>query len=151
MTKKERQTKLKSYILEHEFDTQNDLVDFLNQKGLNVTQATVSRDIKDLRIIKSVDENGVYRYIYNEPQKMVNLEKKFIDIFYHSVIKIDSAMNDVIIKCHPGTASAACAAIDEIFSADVVGTLAGDDTILAITRSESDALYLVKKLHELLD
>ena len=60
-------------------------------------------------------------------------------------------MNDVIIKCHPGTASAACAAIDEIFSADVVGTLAGDDTILAITRSESDALYLVKKLHELLD
>ena len=60
-------------------------------------------------------------------------------------------MNDVVVKCHPGTASAACAAIDDIFADDVVGTLAGDDTILAITRSESDAELLVKKLHDLLD
>ena len=149
--KKLRQKALVDFIKSNVVDTQDDIQKMLEEQGFSVTQATVSRDIKDLRIIKSVDGNGVYRYIYNEPQKIQNLEKKFIDIFYHSVIKIDSAMNDVIIKCHPGTASAACAAIDEIFSADVVGTLAGDDTILAITRSESDALYLVKKLHELLD
>ena len=139
------------FIKNNVVDTQDDIQKMLEEQGFSVTQATVSRDIKDLRIIKSVDANGVYRYIYNEPEKLPNLEKKFIDIFYHSVIKIDSAMNDVIIKCHPGTASAACAAIDEIFSKDVVGTLAGDDTILAITRSENDALYLVSKLHELLD
>lgn len=149
--KKLRQKALIDFIKSNVVDTQDDIQKMLEEQGFSVTQATVSRDIKDLRIVKSVDANGVYRYIYNEPQKIQNLEKKFIDIFYHSVIKIDSAMNDVIIKCHPGTASAACAAIDEIFSADVVGTLAGDDTILAITRSESDALYLVKKLHELLD
>lgn len=149
--KKLRQKALIDFIKSNVVDTQDDIQKMLEEQGFSVTQATVSRDIKDLRIVKSVDANGVYRYIYNEPQKIQNLEKKFIDIFYHSVIKIDSAMNDVIIKCHPGTASAACAAIDEIFSDDVVGTLAGDDTILAITRSESDALYLVKKLHELLD
>ena len=149
--KKLRQKALIDFIKSNVVDTQDDIQKMLEEQGFSVTQATVSRDIKDLRIVKSVDANGVYRYIYSEPQKIQNLEKKFIDIFYHSVIKIDSAMNDVIIKCHPGTASAACAAIDEIFSADVVGTLAGDDTILAITRSESDALYLVKKLHELLD
>lgn len=149
--KKLRQKALIDFIKSSVVDTQDDIQKMLEEQGFSVTQATVSRDIKDLRIVKSVDANGVYRYIYNEPQKIQNLEKKFIDIFYHSVIKIDSAMNDVIIKCHPGTASAACAAIDEIFSDDVVGTLAGDDTILAITRSESDALYLVKKLHELLD
>ena len=149
--KKLRQKALIDFIKSSVVDTQDDIQKMLEEQGFSVTQATVSRDIKDLRIVKSVDANGVYRYIYNEPQKIQNLEKKFIDIFYHSVIKIDSAMNDVIIKCHPGTASAACAAIDEILSDDVVGTLAGDDTILAITRSESDALYLVKKLHELLD
>lgn len=149
--KKSRQKALVDFIKSNIVDTQDDIQKMLEELGFSVTQATVSRDIKDLRIVKSVDENGVYRYIYNEPQKSVNLEKKFIDIFYHSVVKIDSAMNDVVIKCHPGTASAACAAIDEIFSADVVGTLAGDDTILAITRSENDALNLVKKLHELLD
>ena len=149
--KKLRQKALIDFIKSSVVDTQDDIQKMLEEQGFSVTQATVSWDIKDLRIVKSVDANGVYRYIYNEPQKIQNLEKKFIDIFYHSVIKIDSAMNDVIIKCHPGTASAACAAIDEIFSDDVVGTLAGDDTILAITRSESDALYLVKKLHELLD
>lgn len=149
--KKLRQKILIDFIKSNVVDTQDDIQKMLEEQGFKVTQATVSRDIKDLRIVKSIDANGVYRYIYNEPQKFKNLEKKFIDIFYHSVIKIDSALNDVVIKCHPGTASAACAAIDEIFSADVVGTLAGDDTILAITRSESDALYLVTKLHELLD
>lgn len=149
--KKLRQKALVDFIKNNIVDTQDDIQKTLEEQGFKVTQATVSRDIKDLRIIKSVDANGVYRYIYNEPTRIQNFEKKFIDIFYHSVVKIESAMNDVIVKCHPGTASAACAAIDEIFSEDVVGTLAGDDTILAITRSESDAQYLVKKLHELLD
>ena len=122
--KKLRQKILIDFIKSNVVDTQDDIQKMLEEQGFKVTQATVSRDIKDLRIVKSIDANGVYRYIYNEPQKFKNLEKKFIDIFYHSVIKIDSALNDVVIKCHPGTASAACAAIDEIFSADVVGTLA---------------------------
>lgn len=149
--KKLRQKALVDFIKSNIVDTQDDIQRNLEEQGFKVTQATVSRDIKELRIIKSVDAEGVYRYIYNEPQNMRNLEKKFIDIFNHSVIKIQYAMNDVVVKCHPGTASAACAAIDDIFTDDVVGTLAGDDTILAITRSEADAELLVKKLQDLLD
>ncbi len=149
--KKQRQAVLIDFIINNVVDTQEDIQKKLEAEGFKVTQATVSRDIKDLRISKAVDANGVYRYIYSEPKKQKGTDKKFIDIFYNSVIKIESAMNDVIVKCHPGTASAACAAIDEMFSDDVVGTLAGDDTILAITRNESDAKTLTEKLKKLLE
>ncbi len=149
--KKQRQQALIEFIQSTPVNTQEEIQAMLEHKGFKVTQATVSRDIKDLGIIKAVDSNNIYRYIYNQPKTQSNMNSKFVDIFVNSVINIESAMNDVVIKCHSGMASGACAAIDGMFTDDVVGTLAGDDTIFVITRSEEKAKHLVEKLYNLIN
>ncbi len=145
--KKQRQNKLIEFITEHAVETQEDLQKALCDAGFNVTQATVSRDIKELRIVKALDSTGKYRYTVANtatPGKDV----RYSEIFSNSVIKVDFAMNDVVIKCHAGMAQGACAALDNMFSDMVLGTLAGDDTILAITSSEKAAKALFEKLSE---
>ena len=146
--KKQRQKVLIDFIQNNVVDTQDDIQKMLEASGFKVTQATVSRDIKDLRIVKAVDGKGVYRYIYNTPRNSDNMQKKYVDIFVNSVVGIDYAMNDIVIKCHPGMASGACAALDEIFGESLMGSLAG--TIFAITKSEKDAAELVLQLKDLL-
>ena len=146
-----RQEKIIALITRYEIETQEELIGMLRKEGFQVTQATVSRDIKDLGIVKAFDKNEVYRYIYNQQKNPSNINGRFVDIFINSVVNIESAMNDVVIKCHAGTASGACAAIDSIFADDVVGTLAGDDTIFAITKSEEKARELVEKLNRLIN
>lgn len=149
--KKQRQQALIEFIQSTPVNTQEEIQVMLERKGFKVTQATVSRDIKDLGIVKAFDKNEVYRYIYNQQKNPANINGRFVDIFINSVVNIESAMNDVVIKCHAGTASGACAAIDSIFADDVVGTLAGDDTIFAITKSEEKAKELVEKLNRLIN
>ena len=149
--KKQRQQALIEFIRSTPVNTQEEIQMMLERKGFKVTQATVSRDIKDLGIVKAFDKNEVYRYIYNQQKNPSNINGRFVDIFINSVVNIESAMNDVVIKCHAGTASGACAAIDSIFADDVVGTLAGDDTIFAITKSEEKAKELVEKLYKLIN
>ena len=149
--KKQRQQALIEFIQSTPVNTQEEIQMMLERKGFKVTQATVSRDIKDLGIVKAFDKNEVYRYIYNQQKNPSNINGRFVDIFINSVVNIESAMNDVVIKCHAGTASGACSAIDSIFSDDVVGTLAGDDTIFAITKSEEKAKELVAKLYKLIN
>ncbi len=148
--KKHRQQAILGIIENQIIDTQEGLQEALIREGYNVTQATVSRDIKELRIVKSLDAGGVYRYMQGGSAKKDENNARFADIFSSSVISIESAMNDVIIKCHIGAASGAAAAIDNMFSQDMLGTLAGDDTILAITRDEKAAKELVQKLKSLL-
>ena len=148
--KKQRQQALIDYIRSHAVGTQEDLQRALQEQGYKVTQATVSRDIKDLRIVKSVNSDGVSCYTYHEPKPISDLARKYNDIFINSAISVDCAMNDVVIKCHAGMASAACAALDEMKSEHIVGTLAGDDTIFVILRSESDARMLTDKLNVLI-
>lgn len=149
MSKKLRQEALIELIREQIVDTQEDLQRLLKSKGFDVTQATVSRDIKDLRIVKAMDRNGIYRYCIQEAQPKSSMQEKYIEVFVNSVVGIDYAMNDVVIHCHAGMASGACAAIDGLFRDYVLGTLAGDDTIFAITHSEKQAVELVNKLKEL--
>ncbi len=143
MTKKERQTKLKSYILEHEFDTQNDLVDFLNQKGLNVTQATVSRDIKELGIVK-VKNKDKYRYTLIEK----NLENT--NGFSGVVLEVITAQNLIVVKTSVGAASSVCIFIDNAQIKGVVGTVAGDDTIIIVTQSNEEAVCVSQELKRVL-
>jgi len=143
--KKERHQLILELITKNVIETQEDLQTALCEAGFEVTQATVSRDIKELRIVKALDMEGHYRYIFNQksgPESSV----RFVDIFSNSVISIDYAMNDVVIKCHSGMAPGACAALDNLYGSMVVGTLAGDDTILAITRNETAAKTLNDKL-----
>lgn len=145
--KKERQSKILELIAAHPIETQEDLQQELIKAGFDVTQATVSRDIKELRVVKLLDGNGVYRYAVSghgtSPKTL-----KYRDLFAHSVISVAYSMNDVVIKCHSGMAQGACAALDMMHCDNVLGTLAGDDTIFVITKTEADAKILVEKLRE---
>ena len=113
--KAKRHAKILELIEEFDIDTQEELQDRLNQAGFTVTQATVSRDIKELRLIKTLSPNGNYRYTtHGEKGGRVDLSFKFHAIFAEAVNSIDYAQNLVVIKCYTGMANAACAALDSI-------------------------------------
>lgn len=139
MTKKNRQAIIGEIIEKENVCTQEELLSLLLSKGIDVTQATVSRDIKEMRIIKQPLIGGEYKYSL---QSVSGDEKtlKYKAIFTESVMYCDRAMNICLVKCHSGTAQAACAAIDAMELSDVVGTLAGDDTIFVLCRDENGAV-----------
>ena len=137
------------WIVQRPIDTQEELLSLLRQDGYRVTQATVSRDMKELRIVKSMDEAGRTRYTLPQTAR-TGKNAPYADIFARSVIRIDCAMNDVVIHCYSGMAPGVGAALDNMKWETVVGTLAGDDTILAITRNETAALELVKALNAII-
>ncbi len=119
--------------------TQEQLIGLLSERGITVTQATLSRDIQQLSLVKLRDENGVYRYTL-PPAAAV--EK---GIFSEAVVDVDYALNTIVLKCRAGMAQGTCAAIDSVRHEGVVGTIAGDDTIFILVRSEADAKKLAKK------
>lgn len=126
-------------ISERPVATQELLIELLGEKGIKTTQATLSRDIQQLSLVKQRNENGVYRYTL--PVSAVE-EKTF---FEEAVISVDYAMNTIVLKCRAGMAQGTCAAIDSVNHQGVVGTIAGDDTIFILVRSEADAKKLSKK------
>ena len=146
--KKERQKKLIQLITDKVIDTQEELQNLLEENDFIVTQATVSRDIKELRITKSTDISGNYRYMYKTAEN--GKEIPYQSMFSASVISVTSAMNDVVIKCHVGMAQGACAALDSMKLDGIIGTLAGDDTIFAVTQSENAAKQVTAFLKGLL-
>ena len=146
--KKSRLEKIKSIISEYDVTTQDELLNHLKNDGYDVTQATVSRDIKQLRLIKITDSNGIQKYAtMNNDSK----SPQYNEIFEKSVISITCAMNDIVIKCYQGMANAACAALDNMNFSEVLGTLAGDDTIFVIAKNEKAALTLAAKLNEIIN
>ncbi|MCM1006979.1 MAG: arginine repressor [Ruminococcus flavefaciens] len=126
-------------ISERPVATQELLIELLGEKGIKTTQATLSRDIQQLSLVKQRDENGEYRYTL--PVSAAE-EKTF---FEEAVLSVDYAMNTIVLKCRAGMAQGTCAAIDSVNHEGVVGTIAGDDTIFILVRSESDAKKLSKK------
>ncbi len=136
-------------IGEYEINTQEELLRRLNENGFRVTQATVSRDIKELRLVKVQSANGGYRYSTNTARENADMSFKFHAVFSESVNRVDSAENMVVIKCYVGMANAACAALDSMEWKGVVGTLAGDDTIFCVMRDKQGALEFVKHLNRL--
>lgn len=147
--KNKRQQALLQIIKDNIVETQDQLQALLLNNGYNVTQATVSRDIKSLGIVKALDALGNYRYTASFNKN--NHGDRYTDILKKSALSVHAAMNDVIIKCYSGTASAACAAIDNLFFDMFVGTLAGDDTILVITESTEAANKFVQALDNTLN
>ena len=119
--------------------TQEMLIELLAEKGIKTTQATLSRDIQQLSLVKQRDENGVYRYTL--PAAAV-AEKSY---FAESVISVDYAINTIVLQCRAGMAQGTCAAIDSVNHEGIVGTIAGDDTIFILVRTEADAKKLSKK------
>ncbi len=148
--KKERQAKLVEIVRSGAAATQDELVDALRDAGFDVSQATISRDIKELRLQKTADPALGYRYIIaGEPTVDEAGYKRLQTIFGQSVTKVDCAQNIVVIRTMPALASAACAAVDGMQLDYVLGTLQGDDTGIVITRDESSARELCSRLEAL--
>lgn len=148
--KSTRHAKILELIASHPIDTQEELLGLLNKSGFKVTQATVSRDIKELRLIKSQSPDGRYRYTTNATSENIDISFKFHAIFSESAIAVDYAGNIVCVKCYTGMANAACAALDSIHWEGVVGTLAGDDTIFLLMRGEQNAIDFAAQLKKML-
>ena len=136
--KKNRHEAILSLIAQQDIGTQEELMQKLNELGYKVTQATVSRDIKYLKLIKTPVASGQYKYSYvnNEAE---DFSGKYYSILSHSVTSVDYAGNIAVVKCYAGMANAACAAMDNLEIDNVVGTLAGDDTIFVLCRDEQSA------------
>ena len=130
-------------------ETQDDLAMRLKDRGINVTQATVSRDIKELRLIKVLADDGGYKYATVDKAE-AGMKERFVRIFSNSVISITSAANLIIIKTISGTGSAAGEAIDSLRWSEVAGTLAGDNTVFVAIKDIKSVPELVKRFNAML-
>lgn len=147
--KKNRHAEILNIISNNTVSTQEELLEKLRQAGYSTTQATVSRDIKELNLVKLMNKQGVYRYVESRSETEEYLSK-FNAIFAHSVISSDSAGNMTVIKCYQGMAQAACASFDSMQWEGLVGTIAGDDTIFALCRTPELAAELADSIKKLI-
>ncbi len=137
--KTKRQEKILQLIAEHEIETQEQLLDELKAAGFQTTQATISRDIKQLRIIKELGASGTYRYGVSAKPAEHTFSAKLDLIFRQCVTSAEHAQNLIVIKTMPGLAPAACSAIDKMQLPEILGTLAGDDTAFIVVRDTASA------------
>jgi len=138
MIKRDRQKEILRIISSMDIETQHHLIEELNKVGITTTQATLSRDIKEMHLIKELTPNGVYRYAVGSMTGGGDYKTKLKTIFKESVTSFACASNIVVVKTLPGLAPAACSAIDAMGIDNLVGTIAGDDTgFLAMSDVES--------------
>ncbi len=148
--KNDRQAKILEIISSENIETQEQLLDRLQAHGITSTQATISRDIKQLHLIKEPMGQGMYKYAVSGNRTKLNFAERLRTIFRESITSIDSAQNIVVIKTMPGLASAACAAMDGMDFSFMVGSLAGDDTAFIVMRDTESALEFCKEIKEML-
>lgn len=147
--KSRRHAKILDIIAEYPIETQDELLTRLKEEGYKATQATISRDIKDLRLVKTLGSDGKYRYV-SAAKNSTDIRSNFSSLFASSVNSIDFAQNIVVIKTLSGMAQAVCAALDSNDYKAVVGTIAGDDTIFIACRSSQLAVNLTEELKKLI-
>ncbi len=147
--KKNRQEKMLELITRYEIETQDELIAHLRESGFDVTQATVSRDIRELKIAKMTTGKGTYRYVLPK-QVEGSAGIKFNTALVDSVINVDYACNMVVLKTYPGLANAVAVGIDAMNLHQILGCVAGDDTIMIVTRDEGAAESLADRLHDLM-
>lgn len=143
--KSSRHSKILEIISEYPIETQDELLSRLKTEGYKVTQATISRDIKDLRLVKTLGSDGKYRYTEARAGSS-DIRSNFDQLFASSVTSMDLAQNIVVIKTLSGMANAVCAALDSTGNSAIVGTIAGDDTIFIACRSSEHAAMLTSTL-----
>ncbi len=148
--KKTRHNKIIEIIEQHEVLTQEELAGYLREAGFDVTQATVSRDIRELQLTKMPGENGRQKYVFlrNDTGRFGD---KYIRVLRDSLVSMDIAQNLLVIKTVSGMAMAAAAALDAMKLSQVVGCIAGDDTIFVAVRSAGDSEELIRNLHKMLE
>ena len=148
--KNARQAEILNIVQSTEVETQEQLLSALKAKGFTATQATVSRDIKELHLIKELTGYGTYRYAVSERKASLNVASRLRTIFKEGVISFDLAQNIIVLKTMPGVASAACVAIDGMEITGLVGSLAGDDTAMLVMRTNEDAQEFCNEIHTML-
>lgn len=140
-----RQRKIRELVREREIETQEELVEALRQEGMQVTQATVSRDIKELQLIKVPLGNGRYKYALPQDRRF-NPEQKLKRALLDHFVSAEAAENLVVVKCLPGTANTIAALIDGMNWPEIVGTISGDDTMLLVCRTREKAEEMVDRI-----
>ncbi len=148
--KESRQNKILEIISVKDIETQNQLIEELAAMGVKSTQATLSRDINELRLIKELTSAGKYRYVAAGRDEISDIDVRFKKIFKESVTSYDIAQNIIVVKTMPGLASGACAALDGMDIDGLVGTLAGDDTAFLAMRDNAAAEAFEKEIEALL-
>lgn len=146
--KLERHSKIVEIIGKYEVETQEELAEYLNQAGFNVTQATVSRDIRELKLSKVQSDTGKQRYVVLKQQG--SFSDKYIRILRDGFLSMDMAQNILVIKTVSGMAMAVAAALDAMHFHEIVGCIAGDDVIMCAVRSNDDTILLMDKLNKLI-
>ena len=144
-----RQSVIMEIINERDIETQNQLMEALAERGVKSTQATLSRDIRDMRLVKELGPKGNYRYVAATKQETPDLDVRLKKIFKESLISYDLAQNLVVLKTLPGLANGACSALDGMDIEGLVGTLAGDDTAFLAMKDNASALALYKEIEQL--
>lgn len=146
----ERQAKILELIVKNEIGTQEELTARLEEAGFNATQATVSRDIREMKLTKIADGAGKLRYVaFKSTEEDMN--EKYIRIFLDGFVSMDNAGNILVIKTVSGMAMAVAAAMDHFDYPEVVGSIAGDDTIMCAIRSLDDTVYIMGKLKKIIE
>ena len=145
-----RHAKILELITNNDIETQEQLADLLLKAGYRVTQATISRDIRELKLSKVSDENGRQKYAeIQKPQVEDVYLDKYVQILQNGFVSIDRAINIIVIKTVPGMAMAIAAAIDAMHFEGIVGCIAGDDTIMCAVRTVKDTDYIMSKIKRL--
>ena len=148
--KNDRQNQLLQIISEEIIETQEQLLERLQAKGIKSTQATISRDIKQLHLVKEPTGQGKYRYAVSVHKTKLNFADKLRTIFRESVVSVEAAQNIVVLKTIEGMAQGAAFALDNMGDTDIVGTLAGDDTIFVMMREGTSKNVVIEALKQIL-
>ena len=144
-----RQVAILDIIEKQEIETREELASALNARGIRVTQATVSRDIKELRLLKVLTPSGKYKYATGD-QADNNLTDRFIRMLAESLLSVSSANNLIVVKTLSGSANVAAEALDSMHWPEVLGTLAGDNTVLRIIRSNEETITVTSRIREMM-
>lgn len=148
--KNDRQAMILEIIAQENIETQEQLLTRLQTRGFQCTQATISRDIKQLHLMKEPVGQGVYKYAVSGNRTTLNVAAKLRTIFRECIVSIDYAQNIVVVKTMPGLANGACSALDNMDMNDIVGSLAGDDTALLVMRNTEAAELLCQEIKDML-
>lgn len=146
--KEKRQKAILELVKKNEIETQEELAERLNRAGFAVTQATISRDIRELKLTKI--QHGSKQIYAALTENKYSGSNKYIDILRHSFVSVDMAQNILVIKTASGTAMAVAAALDSLHWGEIVGSIAGDDTVMCAIRTVEDTKKLVKRLEDIL-
>ena len=148
--KNRRQEKILELISRYEIETQEEMITRLLEEGYNVTQATISRDMRELKLTKVLTAKGSYKYAADSTRHSASNTLKINTAIADSIVKVDYALNNIVIKTFPGLAQAVASGVDSLHLETILGCVGGDDTIIVVTVDEASARELSDKIRELM-